>query len=130
MYLCVFILGSGVNILAQVMKLFPDNFRNFSVFPYKTSIRTLSIETFVNDGLNGRKFSPVTVGHISVISQPNLLKFGIQFVIAEEIHNTLRISLRSNEEPASYAIEKIPISLLPKKSTVFLLGRGEYIYLR
>ena len=38
--------NSGVNILAQIVKLFPDKFRNFSIFPYKTFLMTLFIETF------------------------------------------------------------------------------------
>ena len=38
--------NSGVNILPQIMKLFPDNFGNFQVFPYKTSLITLFVETF------------------------------------------------------------------------------------
>ena len=31
----------GRNILPQIMKLFPDNFRNVLVFPYKTSLENL-----------------------------------------------------------------------------------------
>ena len=37
---------AGVNIWAQIMKLFPHNFRTLSAFPYKSSLISLFIETF------------------------------------------------------------------------------------
>ena len=37
---------SGVNILAQFMKFFPNIFRNFSAFPYKSFLISLFIKTF------------------------------------------------------------------------------------
>ena len=40
------LITSGVNILAQIMKLFPYNIRIFSAFLHKSSLISLFIETF------------------------------------------------------------------------------------
>ena len=51
-------LRAGVNILPQIIKLFPDNFRNFPVFPYKTSLITEFYRNFslIIISLNGKIF--------------------------------------------------------------------------
>ena len=58
------LITTGVNILAQIMKLFPYNFRTFSDFPYKSSL--ITNKPFY------RKFSPIIIGLNDRIFSPGL----------------------------------------------------------